>query len=664
MLLPALLSISRIIFAQAPAAPTQLYAVASFYYVPDIHLSWSGDNSLGSSSYRVYRSPGDTVHFQLIATTYYTSYNDFQLLPGGTYYYYVTAVAVRDTTHIESAASATINVTATGPGGGGGGGGKRQNSGTIAGRVVDSLTGKAIPAVQVSFFRVSSPGLPVQKTLTDGSGHYKAALDTGMYLVNAQPPLAGGTGLLYQLKWYRNASDPAHADPIHVADTSRAVADFELAKPSVAPTATIAGMVEDSSGYPLGGATIVVMRSAQEMYRLSSSNDDLPGLGSESMDIDGLGHGEGVVWKGVTNQAGNYSATVLTGHSYVVLALMQGFVPQFFDHQSSPLTANPLNIQHDTSNINFDLGTTSPLARFRVSGTVGDSSGVRVPSRIVLIPLHHLVSRTSPLFTYTDSTGAYAFAHVGTGKYFALAVPFSKYAPAYFKAGSFGIARWQLADTINVGGDVTGVDIGVVPITVNGITHLDGKIRTGGIPVPGVNIYAAADDGSLVGYGLSDDSGVYSIEGLPSGHITLSSDIEEYQPSHNAISLGGGGFSTSGVDLSIVTEALTSVSTTSEVPQDFALLQNYPNPFNPSTTISFSVPVASTVSLKVFSVLGQEVATLSSGPVAGGKHEFVWDARDKAGMQVASGAYLLRLVATPIAGGSNFVALKKMLLVR
>lgn len=89
--------------------------------------------------------------------------------------------------------------------------------------------------------------------------------------------------------------------------------------------------------------------------------------------------------------------------------------------------------------------------------------------------------------------------------------------------------------------------------------------------------------------------------------------------------------------------ALAKVSLESEVeaaavPGDFTLDQNYPNPFNPSTTISFALPVASDVSLKVYNVLGQEIATLADGPMDAGQHNVVFDAGN-----LSTGMYLYRL---------------------
>ena len=99
---------------------------------------------------------------------------------------------------------------------------------------------------------------------------------------------------------------------------------------------------------------------------------------------------------------------------------------------------------------------------------------------------------------------------------------------------------------------------------------------------------------------------------------------------------------------------LTSVESPSSVtPQEFSLLQNYPNPFNPVTTISFSLPHSSKVTLKVFNQLGQELATLVNETKEAGSHTIQWNATG-----FASGVYYYQLTA------GNFVENKKMLLIR
>jgi hypothetical protein len=98
---------------------------------------------------------------------------------------------------------------------------------------------------------------------------------------------------------------------------------------------------------------------------------------------------------------------------------------------------------------------------------------------------------------------------------------------------------------------------------------------------------------------------------------------------------------------------LTSVEDLPGVPLVYALEQNYPNPFNPLTKIEFSIPANSDVTLKIYSILGQEVATLVNESLKIGRHAVSFDAS-----KYASGVYLYRITA------GQFVSTKKMLLLK
>ena len=87
-------------------------------------------------------------------------------------------------------------------------------------------------------------------------------------------------------------------------------------------------------------------------------------------------------------------------------------------------------------------------------------------------------------------------------------------------------------------------------------------------------------------------------------------------------------------------------SPSDDLPTHFSLNQNYPNPFNPSTTISFSLPSQSFVSLKVFDALGREVATLVSEEMSAGSYSRQWNAAT-----MSSGIYFYRLQARQTSGG-------------
>ena len=79
------------------------------------------------------------------------------------------------------------------------------------------------------------------------------------------------------------------------------------------------------------------------------------------------------------------------------------------------------------------------------------------------------------------------------------------------------------------------------------------------------------------------------------------------------------------------------------IADDVALLQNFPNPFNPVTQIGFLLPEASTVTLKIFNTLGEEVRTLVSAQLGAGVHTYTWNARDNNGQPVTSGVYIYTL---------------------
>jgi len=100
-------------------------------------------------------------------------------------------------------------------------------------------------------------------------------------------------------------------------------------------------------------------------------------------------------------------------------------------------------------------------------------------------------------------------------------------------------------------------------------------------------------------------------------------------------------------------------------PQAFALFQNYPNPFNPSTVISYQLAVNSQVTLKVYDVLGKEVATLVNGRQEGGSYTVPFNTNEGT-LGLSSGVYFYRLEAHQKDGGQagSFVSTKKLVLMK
>ncbi len=98
---------------------------------------------------------------------------------------------------------------------------------------------------------------------------------------------------------------------------------------------------------------------------------------------------------------------------------------------------------------------------------------------------------------------------------------------------------------------------------------------------------------------------------------------------------------------------LVSVKSDQFPPKGFSLFQNYPNPFNPSTTIRYEIPEQSFVALKVYDVLGNEIATLVNEEKPAGEYEVEFNGND-----LSSGVYLY------IFSTGNFLSTKKMILLK
>jgi len=86
---------------------------------------------------------------------------------------------------------------------------------------------------------------------------------------------------------------------------------------------------------------------------------------------------------------------------------------------------------------------------------------------------------------------------------------------------------------------------------------------------------------------------------------------------------------------------------------DYSLSQNYPNPFNPTTTISYQIPKAGFVTLKVYDVLGKEVASLVNGQKTSGRYNVQFG-----GSKLTSGIYFYKISA------GDYSATKKLILMK
>ena len=134
--------------------------------------------------------------------------------------------------------------------------------------------------------------------------------------------------------------------------------------------------------------------------------------------------------------------------------------------------------------------------------------------------------------------------------------------------------------------------------------------------------------------------------------------IQNYSFTESNLPLGNYAYRLKQIDFDGTFEFSNVIEVSVVAPREFSLEQNFPNPFNPSTMISFSLKTDADVSLKVFNLLGQEIATLFNGRLTAGIQQISFNAEN-----LTSGVYFYRIDAKGI-DGTNFSSTKKMILSR
>jgi hypothetical protein len=153
-------------------------------------------------------------------------------------------------------------------------------------------------------------------------------------------------------------------------------------------------------------------------------------------------------------------------------------------------------------------------------------------------------------------------------------------------------------------------------------------------------------DGSIVGYSWINDNSEIATGSSPTVNLPVGTHTITLTVTDN-------GGATADDQVKITIESTTDIDDESQVPTEYALRQNHPNPFNPMTTIRYSTPQLGRVQLKVYDVLGKEVATLVNEAKPIGHHRIEFDASN-----LTSGVYYYQMRC------NGFVETKKLVLLR
>jgi protocatechuate 3,4-dioxygenase beta subunit len=545
-------------------------------------------------------------------------------------------------------------------------------NGVIQGTVKDTA-GLGIARVVIELFQAADgdtgslpnfalPGCFSYVTKTDSLGNYRIAnIEPGIYKLHATSPTPQ-----YASQWYDGKATAAEANRITIPDSpSVTVANFILRAGEMhLPFISVSGTVSDTVLKPLKDAIVGFVRAGFALNSNATAEDFRQMFDLNGRDLDFRMEGFSPhVFRTKSDSLGAYKIKLPPG-IYIAFARAQGYAVEFYLDQSSVLTATRLMLKADTTGIDFTLAPLPPVVYGTIQGTVLDTAkGIGVRARIIATrdgwPTPDMYRAPRCYTVDTDSLGVYSLENLLPGSYIVFALPVGNYAPAFYSTDT-STAWWRRATRVPVNGNtVTGIDIYVheMPARLRGYAGITGQINMSDGPASaaaGTIVYATTGS-TVAGYGIADETGRYIVFGLAPGTYTVSADLPgtELIGSKSATV----SYSSTGAPLGAVVDlslsVVTDVSPVAERPVEFTLAQNYPNPFNPSTMISYQLPTAGHVDLRVYDILGREVAVLVNGVQTSGTHSVTFNASS-----LASGVYMYRLTT------GSMTATKKMLLMK
>jgi len=605
------------------APPTNLTGtVGGSTYMQNVSLAWAYGTVTGTVKYNIYKKTGaltDTaIHFSKWTTTSQKTYVDNQVQAGKKYSYYVTAVI----SNVESVPSNKIEVSVVAP---------VILYGKISGKLFADSTLAPVFHGNVQFIPVTSSMTNFgNSATTDSNGKFTAKLQVGQYYIYSS---AQG----YYGEYYNNVQKIADATKITLNANDSLIYNIGLAKIIPPVTYTVTGWVKNGSGSP-------------QKSRLSAfvvNKQPTPSCWNMGM-------------MAMTDSLGNFKISGVRANDTLVIYAdpdSHAYYPQYYNGKSTFSTADKIAVTGNVTGINFTL-VLKPVYNNGISGTVKDSAG----THIVKGQVYAYQKATSGFLGFratvkTDTvTGAYSFTNLEPGQYILLASG-PGYAPSYFKYDGSVTNDWRKADSVVVA--ATGVVSGISFHLRTHTPHIGGGFcfgsisGTSGTMLPGSLNYILDADGNFVNYAVTDLDGSYIINNLEAGTYTITSTMVSYQNTQKSFTIDYLNNSNLLVDVSLTPNGTTSASDNSSVINGFELKQNYPNPFNPSTLISYQIPQNGFVSLKVYNVLGNEVATLVNKDQTAGKYNVTFKANN-----LASGIYFYKLEA------GNFSSIKKLILLK
>ncbi|HED05512.1 MAG TPA: T9SS type A sorting domain-containing protein [Ignavibacteria bacterium] len=361
-----------------------------------------------------------------------------------------------------------------------------------------------------------------------------------------------------------------------------------------------------------------------------------------------------------TDQNGNYSMEVLEG-DYFLHAYKGGYFQQFYKDAHYTFDAKPVVV--DSNNLNV-TGVDFSLIKQELgsNGIVGfvkdNSSGTSLSNvEVNAIPLSGGIKVESK----SDINGRYELSQMVNGEYILL---FSKkgYNSEYYN----NVNKWEDSFVFNLNGNkfIDADDVSLTQVNPFGGV-ISGKISSGSDSLlSGALVSAINTSDSTISTSISTYNGGYTIPSLVNNDYVIQASKIKYKTTQYPVKIEidmNSQPTFNGANIAINAVNITDIKDkNNKTPSSFTLFQNYPNPFNPVTTISYSIPNASFVTIIVYDVMGREVATLIGKNELPGEHSVNFDASN-----LSSGIYLYQLKVVPVSSqAGDFLQARKMILLK
>jgi len=220
---------------------------------------------------------------------------------------------------------------------------------------------------------------------------------------------------------------------------------------------------------------------------------------------------------------------------------------------------------------------------------------------------------------------------------------------------------WEHATVIYPTGNLTNINISALRMSASSNSNsVNGKVMSlNDTPLGNLKdaILYAKNGNTFVRCSMSDAGGIYHLQSLPAGNLKIIATRLGYKRDSTTVNVT----SSSNTDsinflLSRFTVGIKKIS--SEIPESFKLYQNYPNPFNPKTIIKFQIKESGFVTLRVYDILGKEIATLVNEKLNAGEYEIPFSINLFSNNQKPSGIYFYKLET------QGYQETKKMILIK